>query len=598
MCMCKWNFYWICLLFFLIGCGKIVAPEIIRSSNENNKLWITDRAGKKIWTVDRKTGKVLGKQSFSSPINDLLLDGNGRLWAISDGKNGMLYELNQDDLKILSSVPLGYSPSAMTFNEKTGTLWITQRFNNELWEIDPVSKEVLSRIDTGREPVDVVSVRDGDNMLVFNNLPAMASTDFPVTTHVDVIDVAEKKVANRIMLVNGSTDARAITVSPDGQYAYVTHLVGRFQLPTNQVDRGWMSTNAMSIINLVDLTHETTILLDTPQRGAANPSTIETSPDGKYIIIALSGTHELCFIDRLALHERLAAVKRGEKVVPSVEKWEDLPNDAGFLYGIREFVPAGGNGTRGFTFGCDGKVVATNYFSGSITEIDNNGKIARTFTLGKPVSSTKRGLGEMYFHDANLCFQQWQSCASCHPNDARVDGLNWDLLNDGVGNPKNTKSLLYSHQTPPAMITGIRKDAEAAVRSGLKFIQFAEAPDEIAQAMDEYLKNLVPLPSPYLVEGKLSEAAERGKVNFDKYCASCHPAPYFTDLKQYQVDWVTLAIDDVPMDVPALTEIWRTAPYLYDGRSFTMREMLDVHGPEDKLSSTDLDELAQYVLSL
>jgi cytochrome c peroxidase len=203
----------------------------------------------------------------------------------------------------------------------------------------------------------------------------------------------------------------------------------------------------------------------------------------------------------------------------------------------------------------------------------------------------------MYFHDATLCFQQWQSCASCHPNDARADGLNWDLLNDGIGNPKNTKSLLYSHKTPPCMITGIRKNAETAVRSGLKFILFAETPNDIAEAMDEYLKKLIPVANPYLIDGGLSESAARGKRYFNQYCASCHALPYYTDMKQYQVDWATLR-DSIPMDVPTLTEIWRTAPYLYDGRSYTIREMLDIHGPEDMPSPAELDDLAQYVLSL
>ena len=35
-----------------------------------------------------------------------------------------------------------------------------------------------------------------------------------------------------------------------------------------------------------------------------------------------------------------------------------------------------------------------------------------------------------------------------------MDGLNWDLLNDGIGNPKNTRNLLYAHKTPPAMRWG------------------------------------------------------------------------------------------------------------------------------------------------
>jgi DNA-binding beta-propeller fold protein YncE len=585
------------LLFLVTGCGKIVAPEIVRYANDGSKFWVTNRANKELLSFDGKNGKILGKQTFPSAINDLLLDNKGRLWVVCEGQGGILYELNPSNHSILSGTSLGYEPSALAYNEKSGTLWVTQRFNNELWEIDPVSKKVLSQISVGREPVDVISVSRGDYMLVVNNLPSMASTDFPVATHIDVVDVAGKKITNRIMLTNGATDARAITSSHDGKYSYVTHLVGRYQLPTNQVDRGWMSTNAISIINNDDFTLETTVLLDTPQRGAANPSSIEISPDGQYIVISLSGSHELCVIAHAALHERLEAVKQGEKVIPSVRKWEDIPNDAGFLYGIRDFISTGGKGPRGFAFHPDGSVAVANYFSAGISMINSQSKVSRSYKLGVPLTSTKRGLGEMYFNDATLCFQQWQSCTSCHPNGARIDGLNWDLLNDGAGNPKNTKSLLYSHQTPPVMITGIRKNAEAAVRSGLKFIHFADAPDEVAQAMDEYLKNLTPLPSPYLIDGKLSESAERGKVNFDKYCAYCHSGKHYTDMKLYMVDWAAPK-DNVPMDVPTLVEIWRTAPYLYDGRSYTMREMLDVHGPEDKLSSKELDELAEYVLSL
>ena len=27
--------------------------------------------------------------------------------------------------------------------------------------------------------------------------------------------------------------------------------------------------------------------------------------------------------------------------------------------------------------------------------------------------------------------------------------MNWNLLNDGMGNPKNVKSMLLAHATPP-----------------------------------------------------------------------------------------------------------------------------------------------------
>ena len=64
---------------------------------------------------------------------------------------------------------------------------------------------------------------------------------------------------------------------------------------------------------------------------------------------------------------------------------------------------------------------------------------ASSLSLGTVREPSLERKGEMLFNDAQLCFQGWQSCASCHPADARADGLNWDLLNDGIGNPKNVK---------------------------------------------------------------------------------------------------------------------------------------------------------------
>jgi surface layer protein len=116
---------------------------------------------------------------------------------------------------------------------------------------------------------------------------------------------------------------------------------------------------------------------------------------------------------------------------------------------------------------------------------------------------------------------------------------------------------LLSHQTPPCMATGIRKNAEVAVRSGVKYILFMEGEDEIYESIDEYLKSLKPLPSPYLQNGKLSAKAKRGKKIFEENCASCHSGQYYTDQKQYKVDWTTGPDKGLPMDVPALNECWR-----------------------------------------
>ena len=270
---------------------------------------------------------------------------------------------------------------------------------------------------------------------------------------------------------------------------------------------------------------------------------VACTDDGKYICVAHAGTHEVSVIDRAQLHEKLDKAAAGGKSSDSLNAMSyptDVPNDLAFLVGLQRRIRLSGNGPRGLVI-VGTKVYTAEYFSDSLGMVDiSRGVRPESLSLplgperSEPMDVVRRG--EMLFNDARMCFQMWQSCASCHPDGSRPDGLNWDLLNDGMGNPKNTKSLLLAHQTPPAMITGVRDRAETAVRSGIRFIQFTVRPEEDAIAVDEYLKSLKPLPSPYLVDGKLSEAAERGREVFDRaQCSVCHNGPYLTDMAQYNI---------------------------------------------------------------
>lgn len=576
---------------------KTVSPDRLFLADNGKSLFVTNRAGNELIKMSPDGQEIGQKASFPSPVNGMAQDPSGRLWVVCDGNSGMMYELDGKKLSVKSKMKSGATPSAILYNPMSRSLWVTQRFNNELWEIDPNTREVKTKIAVGREPVAMASFEGGSCLLVANNMPEMSSTAFPVAVQLDVVDVASKKVSARIQLPNGSTDVKSVAVDKDQTYAYVTHLIARYQLPTNQLDRGWMATNTLSVIDLKAKKWLTSVLLDTPQKGAANPWSVIVTPDDKQIIVAASGSQELVRIDRIALHQRLAKAKQGEAVTPSLKSWDNIPNDAGFLHGIREFIPTQGKGPRAVVATTD-RIYTANYYTSELVSMDLNGKNVKKQILGAPLASTKVGKGDMYFHDATICFQNWQSCATCHPNDARMDGLNWDLLNDGMGNPKNTKTLLLSHQTPPCMVTGIRKNAEVAVRSGVKYILFMEGNDEIYECMDEYLKSLEPLPSPYLVNGKLSDKAKKGKKIFQENCASCHSGEYYTDQKQYKVSWTTGPDKGLPMDVPALNECWRTAPYLYDGRSYSMKDMLKVHGPHKPVSQEELEELEEYVLSL
>jgi cytochrome c peroxidase len=261
-------------------------------------------------------------------------------------------------------------------------------------------------------------------------------------------------------------------------------------------------------------------------------------------------------------------------------------------------------GPRGLAV-CGSQVYVAEYFTDSITAVTlaaEKDATVRSLPLGSKPQWNEVRRGEVLFHDGRVCLEGWQSCSSCHP-EGRADALNWDLLNDGKGNPKNTKSLLWSHRTPPAMAAGVHPTAEAAVRSGIKHILMLERPEAEAAAIDAWLKSLAPLPSPLLVQGRLSPAAVRGRRLFESdrvACAKCHPAPLYTDLQMHDVGSRGESDERAAFDTPTLVETWRTSPYMHDGRYTTIEQLLTEgkHGHADQLCAEELADLVQFVLSL
>jgi mono/diheme cytochrome c family protein len=140
------------------------------------------------------------------------------------------------------------------------------------------------------------------------------------------------------------------------------------------------------------------------------------------------------------------------------------------------------------------------------------------------------------------------------------------------------------------------------VRAGFKFIEFAIRPEEDANAVDEFMISLEPVPSPYLVYGQLSYNAQQGKPLFQARCASCHSGEYFTDMNSHDVG--TGRSGDPNLDTPTLVEVWQTGPYLQDGRAATMQEVLTTYNPSNQhgttsdLTEQQINDLAEYVLSL
>jgi YVTN family beta-propeller protein len=608
-----------------------LSPAALAATPDSTRLFIACGTANQVAVFDLASGAVTKRISVPRSPSGLALSPDGaRLYVTCAAPQSSVRVLDTGSGKTLATLPAGHTAMAPVLSPDGRTLFVCNRFNNDISVIDLDTGKEQCRIPVQREPVASAISRDGRFLLVANHLHIGAADAERVAAVVSVIDTAARKVTNELCLPDGSGLLNDLRVSPDGKYAVVSHILPRFRLPATQLDRGWMNSNAATIIDLARMEIINTVLLDNIDRGAADPWGIAWSADSATLLITHAGTHEISVIDFTALLARLAKVpatldiSKPTDPISASRVQADVPNDLAFLVGVRQRIrlPQTDLGPRAVVL-LGRKAYVANYFSDSLSLVDLGTPQPRpsSITLSRQLAGADaRKLssplermslarkGEFYFNDAGICFQGWQSCATCHPGEARVDGLDWDLLNDNIGNPKNTKSLLLSHKTPPAMSMGVRETAETAVRAGIRHILFTVQPEEIPEAMDRYLKSLKPVPSPHLVNGRLSDSARRGEKLFkDRQvgCAACHPPGLFTDLKSYDVG--TRGRFDRPadrFDTPTLVEGWRTAPYLHDGSAATMRDVLttsnlaDKHGKTSHLTPQQIDDLAAYLLSL
>ncbi|MCL1921628.1 MAG: c-type cytochrome [Kiritimatiellaeota bacterium] len=592
-----------------------LSPEYLTLSPDGKTLYVTEATVGKVAALDVETKKVTAEWALKANPSGMAVAADGTLYVTGGAHEGVLLKLDAKG-KILGKVAVGHTPMAPVISADGGTVYVMNRFNNDIMAVNAATMKVSAKLPVVREPHAAALGVGGKLLFVANHLPYCRATDDIVSASVTVIDTAAFAVKESIMLPNGSTGVRGMCATPDGAFIYVTHTFGRYQLPTTQLERGWMNTAGLSVFNGETGAYVNTFLLDDVDLGAANPWGVTVTPDGKSLIVAHAGTREVSVIDRAALHDRLDKAARNEKVTEVTKSATDVPNDLSFLVTIRRRVKFEGDGPRGIVATPDGRVFAACYFADKLAEVKLSDVMMKgeMIALGKELDLTKDRVrrGEMLWNDGSMCFQQWQSCASCHP-DARSDALNWDLVNDGIGNPKQSKNMVYSHLTPPTMVTGIRLNMETCNRKGMTHIQFVVRPEEDALCIDAFISSIKPVPSPYLVDGALSKAAKRGESLFKKAgCAECHPPDkkgpngerLFTipNGKKYLLLGVGNE-EGREWDTTTLVETWRTAPYLYDGRALTMEEVLttcnpdDVHGKTSKLKPDEIKDLAEYILS-
>ena len=404
-----------------------------------DNIFVSDGTGQKIFRLS-SDGEVDAAYTSAVTVNGIAADGS-YIYALTGGLDGTVIKLSKN-FDILAIAKVGHTPSDIAF--AAGKAYVANRFSDTVSVIRLSDMEVISEISIdGREPIAVTVA--GNYIYVACHLPNEDTDNKVMSADLAVIETFSDKVIKTLPLVNGSSGVKDICASPDGKTVYISHIVGRYAYPTTQLDRAWINSNCVSVVDTKAQTITCSVLLDAVDKGAANPWGVTVSADGKYLCVALSGLDEVMLIDRAKMHSRIDDVinKKSSALVDSADVIVDyLP----FLNNCRERI-AVGKGVRSIAEK-NGILYCGLYFDGRVDAINlaNKKVTGLTFALQPEANEVRKG--HMLWSDATLCYQGWQSCNSCHP-DAVVDGFNWDNLNDGLGGGgKNTRSssILTAHR--------------------------------------------------------------------------------------------------------------------------------------------------------
>ncbi|MDO4559218.1 MAG: hypothetical protein Q4C47_09645, partial [Planctomycetia bacterium] len=450
-------------------------------------------------------GSPDGSLLYVTTVNE---NANGFLNVLRIGPSGSLENetlLARGDygyMEILHT-DIGHWPVSPVLSADGDTLYFLRRFAGELCAADPETGELRRSRSVGREPIAMKRTPDGKTLVIAHHLPTRHEryAIFPGT--VSLVDVPgflttdashdENTGLTTIRTTNGTSCLYDLAIAPDGRFAYIPHVLGHPTQNTGQIEMGWIINNGIAVIDLQKREFVNTLLLDEGGIGMADPRGIVLSEDGRTLAVTFCGRHEVGISD---VPSALEAMRISyPNPIPSALVGAGSPVSGNMIR-----TPVNGRSPR-----CIGRsenlFVVSSFFSDSVDFLSENGTILKTVALGPAPGSdelpfTSERKGEAAFSDATLCYQGWLSCETCHP-EGRTDGSQWDLLNDGMSNPKSTRSMVLAHRTPPSMALGVRENAEVAVRAGFIHIMFQEADEDTCTHVDDYLKSLRPVPSPY-----------------------------------------------------------------------------------------------------
>ena len=300
----------------------------------------------------------------------------------------------------------------------------------------------MKRLSAGNNPTGTRLSPDGKHVYVTSRRALLESPDQIPKTELTVVNTSTQRVEER-KIMESAYLMENVTYTPEGDFALVALIRPKNLIPSIQVERGWMMTHGIGIIDLKENGRIIQLLTDEPNAYYSDPFDIEITPDGKKVFISNSGVNTITVVDMEAVRKLIKE--------SSDETLEMYANHLGISseYVLKR-IPTGWN-PKGMAISPDGKHLYVAEHLDDRIAVINTDKMETEYNidLGGPNRITVARHGQRLFNNSGHTFQNQYGCYTCHP-DGHEDGLVYNMASKDMGrNLANTQSLRDVGDTPP-----------------------------------------------------------------------------------------------------------------------------------------------------
>jgi YVTN family beta-propeller protein len=590
------------------------SPFNLAVSNDGKNLYVVAEEGNALLVVDTEKNKVTNEIKVGTRPHSVILSKDGKTAYVSNQWSDNISVIDLDRFIVTDTLNTGGGPAGLALSSDGKYLYVANSFASDLSVVDIATGTELKRLTAGNSPAGVQISPDGKFVFVTSRRTLSAPFGDTIRCELTIVNDNSQKVAER-RDIKSAYMMENIAFTPSGDLAIMPLVRPKNNVPTIQVERGWMMTNGIGIVDLQTPGRTAQLLLDEPNAYYADPFDIVISPDGKRAFVSNAGVDRVSVINIDSLRALL-----------SQSTDEMLYTYANHLGMSSRFVikriPTGAN-PKGLILSPDGKkLYVAEHLQDRIGVIStDNLETMGTIDLGGPRRTTVARHGRQLLNNASHTFQNQYSCYTCHP-DTHEDGLVYNMASKDMGrNMTNTQSLRNIGDTPPYKWNG--KNLTVYKQDGMRFSTVLTRTEAFnykdLDALAAYIMTGIPNPPNLLYNpnGELTEAQRKGKAIFERThdfrgneipvvnrCVTCHPAPFYTNRKMADVGTLAASDDSILFDTPHLNNIFASPPYLHDGRAATLEEIWTIygkteqHGAVNDLTKVQLNELIEYLKSL